>query len=72
MSDLRELTEQEKNTLDCLASTYEHDLSRLPAKGLEDLQEKAQAIMRVQGLIDRLKRTGMVTPVVSTVERCVS
>ena len=72
---LRPLTRAEQNILYMLTAIFAADrAARVSAPGtsVDDVIEAANAVMQVEGLLDRLIRTGRVSPVLSTLERCVS
>lgn len=66
---LRVLTDEEKRILDMLSEMYAQSMATLDSAKVVG---NANAVLKVEGLIERLKRTGFVSPVQSTVERCVS
>jgi len=73
--ELRPLTQPEKNILYMLTTLYLADRTlSVVEEGMtaERIIEAADAVMQVEGLLDRIIRTGMVSPVLSTLERCVS
>ena len=64
--DLRPLTEEEKRTLCTLETMYAQAMATLDSSKVVD---HASAVMKVEGLLTRLRKTGMVSPVLSTLER---
>jgi hypothetical protein len=75
--ELRPLTDQEKNILYMLTELYTSDRARAAVRGglssnPDAIIEAANAVMQVEGLLDRIIRTGLVSPVLSTLERCAS
>lgn len=72
--ELRPLTDEEKNTLYMLTTMYTQDRVVAATKAgfasnPDAIIEAANAVMQVEGLLDRIIRTGMVSPVLSTLER---
>lgn len=65
--DLRPLTDDEKTLLDALSTVYYQTVILMDKE--IPLPERAAAMLKVEGLVDRIKRTGWVAPVESTVER---
>ena len=64
--ELRPLTGDERNTLDMLISLYNDSMLTLDS---DKVVEHAKAVAQVEGLLTRIKITGLVAPVLSTVER---
>jgi hypothetical protein len=70
--DLRPLNEEEKNALYMLNVLYAQVMAEEVMQAdtpVEKLIGNAQAVAKVEGLLDRIIRTGQISPVLSTLER---
>jgi hypothetical protein len=73
--EVRPLNSDEKNILYMLSTLYAMDRALAVAEAgmtSDNVVEAADAVMKVEGLLDRIIRTGLVSPVLSTLERCAS
>jgi hypothetical protein len=72
---LRPLNSDEKNILYMLTFMYAEEMAKAvlnPNVSVEVVIERASAVMKVEGLLDRIIRTGLVSSVRSPLERCAS
>ena len=67
--NLRPLNKEERRILMALESMYGMSMATLD---MDKIVENAAAMMKVEGLLWRLRNTGLVAPVYSTVKRCES
>jgi hypothetical protein len=70
--ELRPLTDEEKNVLYMLNVLYAQVMAEEVMGAdtpVQKLINNAQAVAKVEGLLDRIIRTGQISPVLSTLER---